>query len=59
MVRDKVLAHAGRQAYQYVLCHGCHPAYVWYLTLPPRLFDINVHPAKHEVRFRESRLAHD
>jgi DNA mismatch repair protein MutL len=59
MVRDKVIAHAVRQAYQDVLFHGRHPAYVLFFELDPALVDVNAHPTKHEVRFRESRGVHD
>jgi DNA mismatch repair protein MutL len=58
-IRDKVCSHAVRQSYKDVLFHGRHPVYAIFLNLDPTLVDVNVHPTKHEVRFRESRGVHD
>lgn len=59
MVRDKVIAHAVRQAFQDVLFHGRHPAFVMFLEMDPAGVDVNAHPTKHEVRFRDGRRVHD
>jgi len=59
VIRDKLVSHAIRQAYRDVLYHGRHPAFVLNLEIAPEQVDVNVHPTKHEVRFREGRLAHD
>ena len=59
LIRDKLVTVALRQAYQDVLYHGRHPVYVLYLELDPTLVDVNAHPTKMEVRFREGRSVHD
>lgn len=59
LIKDRLVAHAVKQAYQDVLYHGRHPVFVLYLTLDPALVDVNAHPTKLEVRFREGRMVHD
>lgn len=59
MMRDKLINHAVRQAFEGLIGDNLYPAYVLYLTLEPNQIDVNVHPAKHEVRFHQARLVHD
>ncbi|MGQ7844170.1 DNA mismatch repair endonuclease MutL [Granulosicoccus sp. 3-233] len=58
MVRDKVISHAVKQAYSDLIYHQRHPAFVLFLRMDPTSVDVNVHPGKQEVRFRESQLVH-
>jgi DNA mismatch repair protein MutL len=58
-VRDRVLGNAVRLGFRDVLYHGRHPSYVLYLTLDPRQVDVNAHPTKLELRFRDGRAVHD
>ncbi|MTI14417.1 DNA mismatch repair endonuclease MutL [Sansalvadorimonas verongulae] len=59
IVKDRLIAHAIRQAYRDVLYHGRHPVFVLYLELDPAFVDVNVHPTKHEIRFRDGRTVHN
>ena len=59
MIKDRLVTHAVRQSYQDVLFHGRHPVYCLFLRLDPRKVDVNVHPTKAEVRFRDGRSVHD
>lgn len=59
MIRDKLILHAIKLAYRDVMYHDRHPAFVLFLEIDPAIVDVNVHPTKSEVRFRESRLIHD
>ena len=59
IIRDKLITHAVKQAYSDVLYQARQPVFALFLTLDPKTLDVNVHPTKHEVRFRDSRNVHD
>lgn len=59
MMRDKLINHGIRQAFEGLIDPALSPAYVLYLQIEPQQVDVNVHPAKHEVRFHQARLVHD
>lgn len=59
IVKDRLINHAVKQAYHDVLYNGRHPAFVLFLEIEPQSVDVNAHPAKYEVRFRESRTVYD
>ncbi|UAA38965.1 DNA mismatch repair endonuclease MutL [Paraneptunicella aestuarii] len=59
MMKDKLIAHAIRQAYEGLIPSDSYPAYVVYLQMPASMLDVNVHPTKQEVRFHQARLVHD
>ncbi|MEQ3658909.1 MAG: DNA mismatch repair endonuclease MutL [Glaciecola sp.] len=59
MMKDKVIIHAIRQAFEGMIDSQTYPSFVLFITMPPDELDINVHPAKHEVRFHKTRQVHD
>jgi len=59
IIRDKLITHAVKQGYSDVMYHGRHPVFALFFDVDPRMVDVNVHPTKHEVRFREGRQVHD
>lgn len=59
LVSDKLVAHAIKQAYEDMIHRQRHPIFVLFLTLDPALVDVNAHPSKREVRFRQAQLTHD
>lgn len=58
-IRDRVVQHAVMDGYRHLIVKGRYPVVVLFLTIDPALVDVNVHPTKHEVRFRDQRLVHD